>query len=200
MTPGRSEASSKGGGGEEEATPGACGRPTSPKVGRLCDNSTRRRARPRRHGERGEEPMWADSLSISTDFENGFSWNSDHRVGRHGEPSLCLRGNAHVSGPANAEPPERANAPCLPLQIRARIPLYLYFDGSFFSGAPRLAEVAARTPRSDPSEAAPADWDVGWWGVARARGVQSSTSTRICLPKRGRAPVASASGHVPSCS
>ena len=61
MTPGRSEASSKGGGGEEEATPGACGRPTSPKVGRLCDNSTRRRARPRRHGERGEEPMWADS-------------------------------------------------------------------------------------------------------------------------------------------
>ena len=57
MTPGSGEAAaSKGGGGEEEATPGACGgRPTSPKEGRLCEKSTRRRARPGQG--RGEEPI-----------------------------------------------------------------------------------------------------------------------------------------------
>ena len=64
------------------------------------------------------------------------------------------------------------------------LPYELWVHYFRFFGLPRL-------PASGSRLSVKSFGDVGWWGVARARGVETSTSTRILLPKRSRAPVAS---------
>ena len=78
------------------------------------------------------------------------------------------------------------------------LPYELWVHYFRFFGLPRL-------PASGSRLSVKSFGDVGWWGVARARGVETSTSTRILLPKRSRAPVASglwppAGPFVPWCA